>query len=242
MDEPAPEQPGDPSPSGATDPTPPLSILHLLVGTACMAMYLSAFLGLMRLLNALQPGPNAAPLQSARGVLLGVVLGLSFAGLVLLIARRRRGLRFPVHPGEFLYVSCGLDAVATLVIIGVIMVIQSYGASAVSMLFWLIAGGYNIPALVVSVWALWQARERRWLLVWLSIPLDVGIELLLVLFGDATALSRVPLSSLVCTATLLADRREWGRRPWSHWLGVGLYLYFGLWQAAAWLPFVVRWF
>ena len=90
---------------------PRLGIIHLMVWTACVAVYFS----INRLFypdELLQTDPLFLVFWVGEGIVLGAALG----GLLLFVARRCRGLPFPTQPGEMLLVLSGVNAAMYLLL------------------------------------------------------------------------------------------------------------------------------
>jgi hypothetical protein len=106
----------EPPPATADDASakvscPRLGLIHLLMWTACVAVWL----GLQRVVgqlfwNSAHPFGDSI-LKIADTVLTSLGNGAALGGLLLWVARRRRGLPFPKHPGEYLLVVLGLSEV-----------------------------------------------------------------------------------------------------------------------------------
>jgi hypothetical protein len=92
---------------------PPLSVLHLLIWVGLVTV----LFGLWNLLDRLQPeriqreisdwtkGPMSVVLRTMSVAAEGATIG----GLLILVARRRRGIAFPIQPGQWLLVFFGLS-------------------------------------------------------------------------------------------------------------------------------------
>jgi len=138
--------------------SPRLGILHLLVLTVCVAMYMGAMQVVLR--NYPRIGPSPVGLDAyiaARGTLVGIGGGAALAGLVLWIGRRWRGMAFPVRPGEFLLVMAGVQQVLHLAqFYVVITALRNTDDWALKHPAWGIVWGFQIAALLIiaAVW-LW---------------------------------------------------------------------------------------
>ena len=160
--------------------------------------------------------------------------GARLAGLVLLIARRRSGLSFPRHPGEWLWVAmaCSL-VVGTSADLGLFLAGRSLrnpflhagcdlAACAIFLVARRFAGAarwqrfFSWVVIVNLARAAWwpfvhATRGRFFVMFW---PLHTAIT---------TLLPIVP--GVVLAAVVFRERRHGPRYPWPHWVGVGLYLY-----------------
>ena len=96
--------------SGRASPgtPPPLSVGHLLLLTACYALYLSV------VRSQAKAGPGVV------GALLVCVFalgpGTAWAGCAVFLARRWRRARWPVEPGHWLLVVVGAQAALEVVL------------------------------------------------------------------------------------------------------------------------------
>lgn len=111
------ESPLDDAPDGAAAKPmaamadPPLSILHLLIWVGIVAV----LLGLWDLLDRLQPKSARLLIEDWKKLPISMILrtmsvaaaGAEIGGLLMFFARRRRGIVFPVQPGEWLLVMFG---------------------------------------------------------------------------------------------------------------------------------------
>jgi hypothetical protein len=222
-------------------PTPPtsapvprrLGILHLLVWTACVALYMglaSALEGSTSLLEE-----TTGRFRIAAGVLYGIGWGTALAGVVLMMARSYCGHPFPVYPGEYLWVLTGLDVVvrlATTILLLLVLALSKPVAEAV----WLLRALQLLAAFGLYVWVFsWvvtRVKMRRWRTFFLVIPASYGIWLGLLYGGfDQWTITRyVPqfLIATTLTGVALIDLVDRRRYSWTHWFGVGT----RLWLAA----------
>ena len=219
---------------------PPLGILHLMVLTACVAICLAVNRPLAVPYRTESLRPAAGPLGVAAGSLYSIGGGAALAGL-LLLTRRRRGLPFPEHPGEYLLVMTGVAS--TLDMISRAVFLRFFEAPTL----WL----YNLSSLailgincLVFLWAFVCVNTWRWRLFFLAIPAAKGVTvpvayLLSRWLPPGTAwLWRIEnlLPHLLVAAALvvvvLSDLFQRKSYPWTHWFGVGT----RLWLEAAAVP------
>jgi hypothetical protein len=218
------------------DQTPPqaprLGILHLLVGTSCVAVYLAVG----RTFAQLDPtgSHGGFPVFDA---LRGISGGIALAGLILWIARRLRGFRFPVYPGEVLLVALGIANAGILAVETVrdVAVLLSEGSDPSGMLngllpFLAIQGMFAIVLLVCGL----IVKSWPWKIYFLAKAVAVAVDgSLLILplewFEAGFAYTRIPgmAADVVLLGIFIGTLRAAGRYPWTHWLGVAL----GLWNA-----------
>jgi hypothetical protein len=195
-------------------PRPPLRIAHLLIWTACTALYLGVLRGTILPITT---EPNVANLGSSVPVATLMVFasvgsGAGLAGLVLWFAYHRRGIRFPVHPGEYFIPMRGISAV-----------IQSL-QFAITPSF--LSEPDSIGWIIFSLSALWAVEimapflAARWLSVrpWPTFFFLRGLLSFCPYLGQAASL--VPLILVICL-----DHRRARQYPWTHWLGVALELW-----------------
>lgn len=202
---------------------PRLGIAHLLVWTACCAV----FLGVARLLANRPAGVAGAIFL----VLVAVGDGAAWAGLVITLARLLRGKTWPIEPGQWL-----------LALLGVVVAVELTTESGV-------AGRLRNPQAVVMAAAacalvapLFSRRlEMRWKWLFgvlsllyafpiLTSVIDWQIDLPQVVERAASQLTAKRLEATTALgATALAvfdsDRRN---RNWLHWAGIVAALWLAL--------------
>lgn len=214
---------------------PRLGILHLLVGTTCVAVYLAAG----RTFAQIDPTGSESRLPVFEG--LGSISGgIGLAGLILWIARRLRGFRFPVYPGEVLLVALGIVN-AGILAVRTIQYVASLLSEA-SGESWMLTSNlpflavYAVVALVFLVCGV-IVKPLPWRIYFLAEALATGSWLLVVPMGwfSLATCSRIlgMAADVVLLGIFLGNLRFARRYPWTHWLGVGL----GLWNACIGLGF-----
>lgn len=213
----------DPFASDANLPegsTSRLGILHLLVLTACVAVSLSLS---KFLLQSLGQGEFTG-VQAALHAFRAIGAGATMAGLLLWIARRRRGLSFPVYPGEYLAVAHGVITVTWL--FGCCLAVGT-GASFEQIWFRVyfmaaIGGGLMFYA------ALARLTIKRWRVFFQFKLVVLGMVLCCHGFGGYRGSTMLFLLEPLVTAVavlmlgmiLWIDHRQRKHVPWTHWLGV----------------------
>ncbi len=218
------------SPTEATSADPPLSIRHLMVWVACVAVYLSVIQTIVRFL---QVSPSGG-VDTAFWAVAGIWQGTGLAGVLLLVVRRFRGTKFPRHGGEMLWIILGIEAAMGLLRYPILFVQSSGWGNTVLFAYGLL--GLGVWA-AVYLYAILQAETRRWRVVFV-VTVGTGIvvpvlQLLAAQFGGVGATAVV--SSTVHLVHQLAivvsvgiaswiDFREPLRYPWSHWTGIVLYV------------------
>jgi hypothetical protein len=215
----------------------------LLGWTACVAAYLGARRAWLPAI-----GPDASIGQTVLLALKGIGAGTGLAGLALLVARRVRRMPFPQHPGEVLLVVLGLGALLSSMATALWhagMIWRWLVPSTPSLLTPLLFRMRSILPLAVEslallVGAFW-VRPLRWK-AFFAVAAAAGAIASAAVVG--TTFQAIPLGryvylwwfreSIVLFANallvmvILRDRRGGWRYPWTHWLGVSLYLWFGL--------------
>ncbi len=122
---------------------PRLSIMHLLVWTACVAVYFSFIRTRAQYVQAqYTSGPGVFP------VLYGLGFGTALAGLVLLASRRLRGFPLAKHPGEYLLLSAGASLV--FVVVTQVVVTERRITGRVSSCCWRGSNSYVIVFAIAS--------------------------------------------------------------------------------------------
>lgn len=237
----------------ADGPEPPrLGILHLMVLTACVA----AWMGAMRsLVLAAEGGTllDSDPFLATAGTLYGIGGGAALAGLILLVARRLRRIRFPVHPGEYLLTYCAVGAVlqAAVYPIYLAMAHLDFSSGSTMPFFVILPLATFVINVAFFIWALIGVKRRRWRVFLLSIPVChvVGYGLMGVtasLAGPGAIFYVVqnvaPLvASVVLAVVVIQDRLEGRRYPWSHWMGIALRLWFDVVRIVSLVWMILMW-
>ncbi len=214
--------------------SPRLGILHLMVLTACVAGYLGTIRGLQGLIGSDYP-PVFQAFEATVGTLDGIAAGATLAGLILLAARRFRGMPFPVHPGEFLIVMLGIAVVMNLLRYAPYIWYVRGGVELLNDRYMWVAWGIGIGTFVLNVawwiWAFVRLKARRWRRFLLLIP---ACHVVGVILSYVAAMTRpmapilarpvAPvLISLALAIVAVRDHAEGHRYPWTHWFGVVIY-------------------
>lgn len=222
-----------------------LGIAHLLAWTACTAVYLA----IRRSLIILPPGVPFGAQGIAVWSLQGIGAGAALGGLLLTVARRRRGVRFPVYPGEVLLLLSGVG-VAVDVLLSALSVLthrpQEGGLGLPLVLWVLILLARNLALAFAYLVAARKVRVRRWRLLFLALAASWTLaefeSCCLTIPGRAILsswISYVPflLPKVILAVIAVGDLRRRRRYPWTHWAGVGT----GLWFGAAAVVNLVWW-
>lgn len=231
---------GDPSPAAAVesppppDNSPPLSIMHLLIWTALSA----AMMGYSNLVTSLQgqqprgfsewlDSPALLTIRTAGAVGNATTLG----GLLLLISRRRRGIRFPVQPGEWILVMRGISSVIELGS----GLLATIGAQYESRGFWIAYGiivvlaqlvVYLVPAILCKDNRSW--RRFFWTasaISLLAVLSAFSSAVLPRMFFHSNTFMRIywlllAVGALMFLIAVGGDLRRSTKRGWVHWVGV----------------------
>lgn len=246
MDSDAPQSPFTPDFALAAEPEQPrLGIVHFLVWTACAAVYL----GLMRFVSSLHTLGGQVPVSTA---LYALPMGASLGGLLLWVARRARGLRFPRHPGEYLLVVIGLQVFVHLALGIPFWIAALCGDSGPgSATYHLILLGSGVAAALFFAWAAVRVNIRRWRWFFLvgvaGVLLPAGVfvtvrvspYLAMFVLSGATRYSARLAIDLWLLGIVIKDHVEGRRYPWTHWLGVAVRWAFTLAGFASYLLITV---
>lgn len=239
-------EPPPPTPRGPpeeSDP-PPIGIVHLVVWTAGVAVYLS-----LERARGQMFGPSApfggTFLEIGSGILESLAYGAALAGLLLWTARRWRGLPFPRHPGEYLLVVIGLNQALRF---SYVFLAYPVTNERLKLLTALMYGHFALQCLVL-VWPLLAVKSRRWRVFFgtllashVLLPLDIALSVHLLrtpAISHGLLFSTVVLyvaADAILLVIVLKDRWEGIRYPWTHWLGVAV----GLWLALTGISTYVR--
>lgn len=218
------------SPVDTAPADPPLSIRHLMIWAVCVAVYLSAIQTITRFLHVSPSGGVDTAFWAVRGIWQGTGL----AGILLLIVRRARGLKFPRHGGEMLWVIVGIEAVMHLLRYPIHFVLDLGLANTALFAYGLL--NLSVWA-AVYLYAILRAEARRWKVVFvLMIATSVATPALIALLAHVNSPSviattffaaRFPQQLVIAASLLVAswiDLRQPQRFPWTHWTGCVLYL------------------
>lgn len=207
---------------------PRLSIGHLMVWAACVALYCSAYQTLLHELVSTATGLNAV-----RWSLHCLFSGTAVAALPLLVARRIRAHPFPQYGGEFLWLFSGIQVTLFLICIAVDRL------DSPSFLFPPLATILRFVFLPIwgalYLYAVLRVREYRWKVVFVLIVGIAIVSRIADIFFARYAYSSIssPFSYLagvhltrelliawIVAMAALTDLRQPRRLPWTHWSGV----------------------
>ena len=245
--EPRPPKP-PPSTSAAPSPArnrPQIGIAHLLVWTACVAVYLGlvrTWAGWLESFN-----PFGGTYSTIKTVLGSLAYGAAVGGLVLWIARRARGLAFPKHPGEYLLVVTGLRLTLHVSHVFLALWIRHSAPDPTSTaLPRAMAIGFPVLYSLLVLWPVLALKNRRWrgffvallavqvlrALTFMPILVHFG-QRLYILFTLAVGPAVLDIAAdAILIVIVFRDHRQRIRYPWTHWLGVAV----RLWLAFVKLP------
>lgn len=243
----SPFEPGSvPQPAAAEDVVGSrLGISHLMVATACVAVYLG-FSGL----TMTRYWEENTPAHTFFWTTEGISGGIALAGLVLWAARRRRNVPFPVLPGEYLWACLGLNALFGLSIHTMLMCLfaaqeSEHVISSFATLFGGLQYLRSFLAGLVFLWATLGVERGRWRLLFLA-GLSVHAAAMLTccegfyaggMLRWYTEVAMTAVADLVLVALVLLDRPLWRIRPWTHWAGVGV----TFWAGATYFSWFAWW-
>ncbi len=241
------QSPFDPAPDDASenpkafrtqqDSEPRLGIIHLIGWIAFTAVYMSAQQSLLKWVTNADPSVG----HSIQHVAWGLGAGMAIGSVFLMIARRRQGNLFPGHPGEFLGVLQGFSVLFSLMGF-VILRACALGIGwvpfgiAYFQFFMLQLPELGI-AVLFAVWAWRTTRQAHWRVFFFAFAL---LPIVLFALDFLSSMIWVPpweLTAVMVTVpvllllAVLVDNRVGRRRPWTHWMGIGLqyWLWFTEW-------------
>jgi len=236
-------QGGEPGPqSAAARESPRLSILHLMIGTSCVAMYLAWQQMSYRIMLSSAGDTEAAstpPVDylTAGWLVSSILSGIAISGLLLWGWRRWRRFPFPQYPGEVLWIVAALlrlvEDLSQLVRIVAVWPASSANAAAVDrMVTWTSVAAW----LAIWIGAVVAVKDRRWratLVILAAAEELVPLAVWLILRRTGpTGMERAHLvldfsrllAVVVLTTQVVLDHLAAKRYPWTHWTGVGVLL------------------
>jgi hypothetical protein len=230
----------DRPPPGIEEPR--LRIIHLIVGITCVAVYLGAMQTPLIVSSATFDEAETSVLFKAMLLFSCLGAGIALGGPCLLVARLVRRAPFPIHPGEYLLVLWGVNSV-------VFLAASSSALFPEYPLWWMFVGPFRVIGALICLWAANLAEAGRWRGFFL---LMAGVQVmgcLLCCLGPIVNVQDV-LFSVVLAVIVVRDHWQGLRYPWTHWLGVGLQVWFTLatlgwlaaliflWQIDLWRPYL----
>lgn len=246
-------QPGGNAQTSEAQPIgePRFGTVHLVVWSIVTALYVGA-------LEAMSPydlvkwhGPAQRFLHAAYRSLGWPSGGATLAGLLLLVHRRRSGLPFPRHPGEWLWVAMGGTLLIRLsAMVGAFIV--SPGASlhsvcaccylAACILFLAVrrhagtAGWRCFCSWVIGI----NLAQATWWAFWKTMRGSRFVDPAMLYLVVNSLLPIVP--GVILAVVVFRGRKLRGELPWPHWAGAGLYLYGWLLNLLRELSYRLVWF
>ena len=207
---------------------PRLSIMHLLVWTACVAGYFS-FDRVLYLGGQEQDFGWAAVLT----LFYGLGMGTALAGLALLVSRRLCGFPLAKHPGEYLLLATGVSSLDSAMM-QMLAVHFDQWSSTRHMLTAVDLSCVIVGGLILLIAAI-RVKVRRWRVFFVIVMITAVLQqLLLIVIARSFSVGVVGITSEVVPqiatvalmVVVLMDLCGRKRYPWQHWLGVGLRLWF----------------
>ena len=201
------------------DNSPRLGIIHFLGWTACIAVAAAAHSSLMLMVHDPQAGSAVSVVLQGMEV---VGNGTALGALVIWLRRRYRGLPFPMFPGEYLWLACGIERLLWLITMGVCVAIGSVGAGVVAFIAFRMM---DLAVAIVFLIAAVKVRVKRWrvlLLVIAARPLLIPLAGLLFPFSWFVYFPPWFIEAPVLAIVVARDLFQRQRYPWSHWAGVAV--------------------
>lgn len=207
---------------------PRLGIIHLLLWMACVAVYFA----FRNTYAGLYGGSQRGPAVDTFRVIYGIGAGTAMAGAVLFAASRLRGIAFPIHPGEFLWVLYGLAEVLHWMYQGLLLCLEIMGAISYGPTGRIILGILR-PELLWPVMCCWPVLclKDRWWRAWFALSLVTGIVaayflvayfLRLPYVHPHVGLGLVTVMGGVFIVAVVRDRLRHQKYPWTHWVGIAV--------------------
>jgi hypothetical protein len=207
---------------------PRLGIRHLLLWTACAAVYLLVHQGFYPRGEERLAGFHAAQL-AAHSVSGGTLL----VGLLLWGAFRIRKVRFPSSEGELLWLILGIVMLAGISFIPMYRAryrgVNSGWESSILIIGTVTSGTLYLVAWVRLLLAAFRTRKRLWRALFVVL---LALPILQVFwccggrhsykFGlySVTWFVFLSLNGSLTAAVLCRDWRQTPRPPWTHWVGI----------------------
>lgn len=227
---------------------PRIGVVHLVVWTAGVAVYLSLERARGQMFGP-SPPFSGTLLEIGSSILESLAYGAALAGLLLWAARRWRGLPFPKHPGEYLLAVVGLNQALRFLYVFLAYPVTNERLTLVTALM----HGYHALQCLVLVWPLLAVKSRRWrvffgtllashILLFLHIALPVRV-LLTPAISPGLLVSSIVLhvaADAILLAIVLKNRWEGIRYPWTHWLGVAVRLWLALTGISTCVRLIIR--
>lgn len=211
-----------------------LGILHLILGTACAAVYLSALLTARQAAFGMTPASlleSGAPvLFMSISVVYGLGWGLAFGSLLLWAVRRFRGGAFPRHPGEYLLVVLGVLSLLTLGMNWLFSVMTAFTEDVrVEWWNWSMIVFHLIGCVVwIRAALLIKASLWRWFFL-LHAAMHIAAYLIPEMgYSYSCYYGLHGVMAVVLIGIVTREHLQGVRYPWEHWLGVTIRLQLSL--------------
>lgn len=199
-----------------------------MVGTALVACHFSVY----RSLRMLRP-EEVSLWNQGQWLVFGLAAGLALGGPLLFVARRSRGMCFPMHPGETLWILQGiacLCAIAVQMTIGVFILLEGsdgFFDPGDYLLRWGLHFARCVLVATIYLVAARRTRIGRWRVFFYAHTAHYAAYLVFTCAGFTLARYWTFLfPGGVLAAVVLTDVLRRGRYPWSHWSGVAIYFWF----------------
>jgi hypothetical protein len=215
-----------PKPAESFPERPRLGIRHLLLWTACAAVYLAMYQGFFA--GAVDAFDRIYAILTALHSIAGGVL---LMGVLFWLARRLQRVPFPSSEGEVLWLALGLILLADMARLPAIYWwTGGRGTERDVLLLITTTITFGILGLTAGVWlliAIFRTRKRLWralfgvALAGLVLKTFGCVSWFGFYFGPFSLMWFVLLTagSLLATAALWQDWLRTPRPPWTHWAG-----------------------
>jgi hypothetical protein len=207
---------------------PRLSVMHFVLWAASFAI---CFLAHLFLFSRFEFWPEFHRIAIIG--IYGLTMGTVCAALLAVPGWRAQGYRFPTYGGEWLVIIEGIVTVMTVV--GRFTIIRAEQSGGDLWLLPVIMDGtlLAVGSLSCWLWVKWKTAQREWTWFFCGMAMHITISAF-VLFVAPSAVADVLFPwlryatqfavFLLLSIAAAADLRARQELPWTHWLGIAVYV------------------